>query len=241
MGDFRITTASTGCRGQAAAPVKRMLCRRLRRGNILLLMEINYMSSTLIIVDFENVQNISDLSNFEDVDIKIIVGNNQNKIALETVQLLQKFGSSLDWIQVPGQGKNALDFFVAYFLGKHIQENKYQKYFIISKDTGYDPLIEYLKELSNKIERLINIKQIKGDRESYNEEKDINLILDIIKKMNTKSRPKKRTSLISHLETALKTKKTKEEIIEIVEVLFERQLLTELNGQLKYSGIKNEE
>lgn len=198
------------------------------------------MPSTLIIVDFENIQDIKDLNILSNVEIKVIVGKSQNKISIETVQLLQKFGNLLEWIKVPGQGKNALDFFVAYFLGKYVQENKFQKYQIISKDTGYDPLIEYLKSCNINVERLINVKQAKGSSEKQNENPDIDLVIEKIKKIQIKARPKKRSSLISHLETALKNKKSKDEITEIVEVLFERKILTELNGQLKYIGIKEE-
>lgn len=198
------------------------------------------MPSTLIIVDFENIQDIKDLNILSNVEIKVIVGKSQNKISIETVQLLQKFGNLLEWIKVPGQGKNALDFFVAYFLGKYVQENKFQKYQIISKDTGYDPLIEYLKSCNMNIERLINVKQAKGSSEKQNENPDIDLVIEKIEKIQIKARPKKRSSLISHLETALKNKKSKDEITEIVEVLFERKILTELNGQLKYIGIKEE-
>lgn len=198
------------------------------------------MSSTLIIVDFENIQDIKDLNILSNVEIKVIVGNCQNKISIETVQLLQKFGNLLEWIKVPGQGKNALDFFVAYFLGKYVQENKFQKYQIISKDTGYDPLIEYLNSCNMNIERLINVKQAKGSSEKRNENPDIDLVIEKIKNIQIKARPKKRSSLISHLETALKNKKNKDEITEIVEVLFEMKILTELNGQLKYIGIKEE-
>lgn len=198
------------------------------------------MPTTLIIVDFENIQDIKDLNILSNVEIKVIVGKSQNKISIETVQLLQKFGNLLEWIKVPGQGKNALDFFVAYFLGKYVQENKFQKYQIISKDTGYDPLIEYLKRCNMNIERLINVKQAKGNSEKQDENPDIDLVIEKIKKIQIKARPKKRSSLISHLETALKNKKSKDEITEIVEVLFERKILTELNGQLKYIGMKEE-
>lgn len=68
------------------------------------------MPTTLIIVDFENIQDIKDLNILSNVEIKVIVGKSQNKISIETVQLLQKFGNLLEWIKVPGQGKNALDF-----------------------------------------------------------------------------------------------------------------------------------
>ncbi len=201
------------------------------------------MPSVLVIVDFENVQNIKSLSSLSDLEIKILIGKSQNRIPLETVQVLQKFGSLLEWIKVPGQGKNALDFFVAYFLGKYIQENKYIEYKIISKDTGYDPLIEYLKDGNIKIERLTSVEQLKGNNDfnSQVNSADFDLVVEKIKKIDIKARPKKRASLISHLATALKNKKTKGEIAEIIEVFFEKKILIESNGQLKYVGIEIEE
>ena len=197
------------------------------------------MSSTLAVVDFENVQDVGDLVLLKDVDVKILVGKSQNKIPIDTVQTLQKLGNALEWVKVPGQGKNALDFFVAFYLGKYIEEGKYGHYRVISKDTGYDPLIEYLRINGTDVQRLVNAGQATVVEYNDQDNSDVEMLVAKIRKMNPKSRPKKRESLITHLVTALNNQKSKTEITRIVEKLFERKLLSEQNGRLKYSGIEN--
>ena len=83
------------------------------------------MNKKIILVDYENIQNINDLGKLSGYDFKILVGNNQTKIPIEVVTSLQKYGETVTWLQVSGQGKNALDFFIAFFLGKFIEQNKY--------------------------------------------------------------------------------------------------------------------
>ncbi len=68
------------------------------------------MNKKIILIDYENIQKVEELERIKDFDIKIIVGNSQNKIPFELVKKLQRFGESVSWLQVPGQGSNALDF-----------------------------------------------------------------------------------------------------------------------------------
>lgn len=113
-------------------------------------------------IDYENVQDIKFefIENIANINIKIIVGQNQNKIPIELVQLTQRFGNSIEWIKVNGVGKNALDFFITFFLGRDITLNKDKKFIIYSKDTGYDPLINYLNSNKINIKRISSIEKI---------------------------------------------------------------------------------
>ena len=45
-----------------------------------------------------------------------------------------------------GNGPNALDFHIAYYIGRLATSNTNCFFHIISKDTGFDPLIAHLKE-----------------------------------------------------------------------------------------------
>jgi hypothetical protein len=53
----------------------------------------------------------------------------------------QKLGNQIEWIQINGNGKNALDFHIAFELGRLAQKEAKSFFHIISKDTGYDPLV----------------------------------------------------------------------------------------------------
>ncbi len=104
------------------------------------------MKNNYILVDFENVQNI-DLNSIKDKSfyIKIFIGANQTKIPVELVLKSQELGGQVEWMQINGSGKNALDFHITFILGRLTQNDPDAFFHIISKDTGFDSLIAYLK------------------------------------------------------------------------------------------------
>jgi hypothetical protein len=114
-----------------------------------------------IFVDYENIQNI-DLDIIDGIiKMLIILGEYQNKIPIKLVKKLQPFGNSIEWLQIKSNGKkNALDLFIAYFLGYYVSNSIDKEYIIYSKDTGYDPLIEYLKSKDINVKRIASFKQI---------------------------------------------------------------------------------
>jgi hypothetical protein len=62
----------------------------------------------LLLVDFENVQQI-DLSRLgSSINVIIFIGANQKSIPVELVTSAQKFGSRIEWKQVDGHGTIAL-------------------------------------------------------------------------------------------------------------------------------------
>ena len=103
--------------------------------------------SEFVFVDFENVQSF-DLGSLDDnTKIYIFVGRQQKKIPFELVTSAQRRGGAIEWIQISGQGRNALDFHIAYYLGELNQTtSKDVRFTVLSKDTGYDPLIQFVHE-----------------------------------------------------------------------------------------------
>jgi hypothetical protein len=193
-----------------------------------------------ILVDYENVQDIN--INIIDKNIKmlIICGENQHKIPIDLIQKTQPFGNSIEWLQIKSNGKkNALDFFIVYFLGYYISTQINKEYIIYSKDTGYDPLIEYLKIKNINVKRIMSFRQIsknnlKNEQQHFSEihDEDISKIKDNLNKIAVIKRPKSKKSLISHIKSLLK--KSDEEIEKIIEEMFIREIIYEENGQIKY-------
>jgi hypothetical protein len=75
-------------------------------------------------------------------------------------QALQTFGEDAEYIQVVGSGKDALDFHIAYYIGKLSAENPGAGFSIISKDTGFDPLVKHLKSKHIECKRSASIADI---------------------------------------------------------------------------------
>jgi hypothetical protein len=59
---------------------------------------------------------------------------------------VQHLGTKLEWLKVEGNGSNALDFHIAYYLGCWFTQFPTAQYFILSKDSGFDSLVRHLKK-----------------------------------------------------------------------------------------------
>lgn len=111
-----------------------------------------------ILVDFENVHesNYKELLS-QDVYLEVFLGESQNKIPTDLVLGIQDAVGLGRLIQISGNGKNALDFHIAYELGRIFSENKDAECIVVSKDTGYNPLIAKIcKDFAKKCCRRVN-------------------------------------------------------------------------------------
>jgi hypothetical protein len=105
------------------------------------------MNSNFILVDFENVQpEILDSVAQAKFGVIVFVGANQTKVPFEMADALQKMGSDAAYVKISGNGKNALDFHIAFWIGQLSARYPSAAFHIISKDNGFDPLIAHLKE-----------------------------------------------------------------------------------------------
>lgn len=99
-----------------------------------------------VLIDYENVQpEALSMLDAEHFKVLVFVGANQTKLRFETALALQRMGSKAEYIKVSGNGSNALDFHIAFYIGQLAGRDPDAYFHIISKDTGFDPLIEHLK------------------------------------------------------------------------------------------------
>ena len=105
------------------------------------------MKTNYVLIDYENVQpDDIDTLQHEHVRVIVFVGPHQTKIALEKAVALQRMGANAEYLRLSGGGPNALDFHIAYYLGQLTAKDPTAYFHVISKDTGFDPLIKHLKE-----------------------------------------------------------------------------------------------
>ena len=102
--------------------------------------------TNFVLVDFENVQP-KDLGLLKDgpFKVKIFLGPNQSKIPVSLAAALQSLGENAEYIILETAGTNALDFHIAYYIGALSAVEPTAFFHIISKDSGFDPLLKYLK------------------------------------------------------------------------------------------------
>lgn len=99
-----------------------------------------------VLIDFENVQpdslELLDRAHFK---LLVFVGASQVKVPYDMAASLHRFGDRVEYIKISGKGPNALDFHIAYYIGRLAAVDPTPFFHIISKDAGYDPLIEHLR------------------------------------------------------------------------------------------------
>lgn len=185
-------------------------------------------------IDYENVQDVKVSVINKTMKVTIIIGEDQTKVPIDLVQKTQPFGNSVEWIRVNGKGRNALDFFIAFFLGKEVATDKKKTFIIYSKDTGYDPLINYLKKSGIKVKRIVSFQELSENKAIKIDEAGIKKVKENLIKLEANKRPKKRITLTSHI-TALLNGAPKQDIENIIEDLFIKKIVYEENGTIKYA------
>ena len=102
--------------------------------------------TNFVLVDFENVQPKDiDLLKSGPFKVKVFLGPHQAKIPVSLAAALQSLGERAEYIILDSTGNNALDFHIAYYIGALSAAEPTAFFHIISKDSGFDPLLKYLK------------------------------------------------------------------------------------------------
>lgn len=118
------------------------------------------MKSKLVLVDYENIQKI-DLSLLDDSYRAIIfVGAKQNPPRASKNKATAHRFSRVDFHKIEGSGKNALDFHIAFQLGRTIETAPETECFVLSRDKGFDPLLSHLNKSGLKCSRIISIDEL---------------------------------------------------------------------------------
>jgi len=120
--------------------------------------------TNFILIDYENIRpkNIDSLLG-HDCKIMVFLGDTQKKLPLEAVKLLQPFGKDVDYIEMTGQGSNALDFHIAYYLGTLSKDHPHAAFYVLSKDKGFDPLLAHMNKNGINAQRVVQVSAIVPD------------------------------------------------------------------------------
>ncbi|MDA8484586.1 PIN domain-containing protein [Pseudomonas resinovorans] len=214
------------------------------------------MRTNYVLIDYENVQVQSlDLLQQPQFKIRVFLGPNNTKLPAELVVAMQCLGDRAGYIQLDTPGQNALDFHVAYYLGRLAVEEPDAFFHIISRDKGFDPLIKHLKSKgifaarSESIEgmpcfsppkivpppapKLEPVKSSPPKTTKAVSESDVNLVIaDLVGRKA--SRPRTIKTLLNTIRAKL-GKQTIEEIEGIYQVLRHRGYINEAGTKVSYT------
>ena len=112
------------------------------------------LKTNYLLIDYENVQPKSlSVLNGHPFKVVVFVGAKQAKVPIEFASALQALGSNAEYIQISGSGSNALDFHIAFKMGELSKADPTACFHIISKDSGFDPLIAYVRKRGIQAQR----------------------------------------------------------------------------------------
>lgn len=176
------------------------------------------MTNKLLLVDFENVQQV-DFSRLDKTySVVIFVGASQKNIPIELVTNAQKFGIPVEWKKIEGNGSNALDFHIAMELGRILENSNKPECVVLSKDKGFDPLLRFLTKSGLKCERLNSLLEL--DSAIVSNEPNYQRVYEVLSKTEKRNLPRRRKTLTKHIQAIFQNKLPQAEVDKIIDILF---------------------
>lgn len=119
------------------------------------------LARNVVLIDFENVQppSLKELA-APGFTVLVFVGASQARISMDVAEAMQALGSQGRYIRCHGSGPNALDFHIAFYIGEIAAADPKACFHIISRDTGFDPLVAHLKARGLRADRCVSVADL---------------------------------------------------------------------------------
>lgn len=201
-------------------------------------MQTTHEKPRLLLVDFENVQQV-ELTGLDDsYRVIIFVGADQKSVPFDLVTRAQQLGSRVEWQKITGNGSNALDFFIAFQLGRVFDETPKPECLILSRDKGFDPLIRYLNSNGMKSRRIGSLAELHHKAPAGPpppaEDPKLRRVLEVLGKVEKRARPRKRRTLSQHISAMFQKKIQRQEVDHIIAAMQATGLISETNNTITY-------
>lgn len=197
-----------------------------------ILMRTNY-----VFIDYENVQPSSlaglDAEHFR---VFVFVGASQNKLSFDVAATLQKLGARAEYIKITGNGANALDFHIAFHMGRIAAEDPSASFHVISKDTGFDPLIQHMKERKVQASRSKDVSDmpLMKLQNSKSTAEKINMVVANLQQRGA-SRPRTVKTLTSTLNSLFQKQLSEDDLSALMKSLEDEGRITIDGSKVMYS------
>ena len=160
-----------------------------------------------VFVDGENVHQIDPAVTAEKpVSFTLLLGAKQTKLNPEILEKLMARAAAVQLIRLSSTGKNALDFALAYYVGRAAVADPTGYFHVISRDKGFDPLIEHLSSRNIQAKRHDDFSTLMLSSPSPKPSAPaagpiLPRVLELLRR-DAISRPKKRKTLVNRLRSS---------------------------------------
>ena len=221
-----------------------------------------------VFIDFENVHEFDpDVVGGSNMSLTLLVGAKQTKLNATFVEKLLHHAGTVQFVRLSSSGRNALDFTLAYYLGRAAAADPAGRFHIISGDKGFDPLVEHLQSRNIRAFRHSDLSTITAagalasnpappppkpkatpvtraatkPKAAVSGRKDLMAaVLTLLNKVPAR-RPKKYASLVSHLKTHIGKGTTEAQVKSLIDDLQkEGHLSVGEKGAITYAATTKE-
>ena len=211
------------------------------------------MSHRYLLVDFENLPKVDLGALPDDVTVPFFFGASQKSVSKDFLKTALKLGPRFVPVDIEGQGKNALDFHIAFYLGEYLAKYADADCVILSRDKGFDPLVKHLVGRGFRVRRVASIGEAFGTTTGRGRAKARlpavapapntadSIPADVLLRaraslvgLPARNRPRKRQGLVKHLVSGLGRRHPELLVQRVVDELIREGVLQEADGQMTY-------
>lgn len=195
------------------------------------------MRTNYVLIDFENVQPESlECLAHDHFKLLVFVGASQTKLPFELAASLQQLGPKAEYVKISGNGSNALDFHIAYYVGQLAAADCSAYFHIVSKDRGFDPLIQHLKSkkiFAGRVSAISDIPLIKASNTKSPSER-LEVTLAKLQQLKA-SKPRTVATLSSSIASLFQKQLSEAEVAGLVHQLISKQYLSVTGTKVSYA------
>ncbi|MCC5867004.1 MAG: hypothetical protein JJU27_00720 [Gammaproteobacteria bacterium] len=195
------------------------------------------MRTNYVLVDYESIQPatmaVVDREHFKTL---VFIGANQTKVPTEFADALQRMGPRAEYVRISGNGPNALDFHIAFYIGQLAAADPKAYFHIVSNDTGFDPLLRHLKArkvLADRVKSIEEIPLVKTNGATSKEAK-LACIITRLQQMKT-AKPRTVKTLGTTISALFQKQIDDKEIESLIKALEKRAEISIEDNKVSYS------
>lgn len=192
--------------------------------------------TNFVLVDFENVQP-KDIGLLKDgpFKVKVFIGPNQSKVPVLLAAALQSLGDNAEYVILETAGNNALDFLITYYIGLLSAAEPTAFFHVISKDSGFDPLLKYLKGkkiFAHRSACIADMPYFKPVLAATPEAQIDAVVADLIRRKASK--PRTQATLLSSVHALFKKELSEQQLTALFATLCQRGIVKVEGSKVSY-------
>jgi hypothetical protein len=152
-------------------------------------------------------------------------------------------GPRVEWQRVAGEGRNALDFFIACHLGRVLERAPGTECIVLSRDKGFDPLLRQLNESGLRCRRIASRSELAAKSQprpaarqsAQPADPRYQRALAVLRNLEKRSRPRNRKRLAQVISAIFQREIAQKEVNRIVDALLAAGLISEADNTISYT------